>query len=61
MICHPCRAGEHGQCPGDTWCDCQHRVDPVAVRNRQVVAKATASAKHRKGKPREQGSTSNAR
>jgi hypothetical protein len=25
MICDACRHGRHPQCPGGTWCDCQHR------------------------------------
>jgi hypothetical protein len=24
MICLPCRQSVHTQCPGNTWCDCQH-------------------------------------
>jgi len=24
MICVPCRKRHHDQCPGRTWCDCQH-------------------------------------
>lgn len=25
MICDPCRQRHHDDCPGGTWCDCQHR------------------------------------
>ena len=25
MICEACRERRHGDCPGGTWCDCQHR------------------------------------
>jgi hypothetical protein len=24
MICTACRARHHEECPGGTWCDCQH-------------------------------------
>jgi hypothetical protein len=24
MICVPCRQRHHQDCPGGTWCDCQH-------------------------------------
>ncbi|WP_300610935.1 hypothetical protein [Trebonia sp.] len=24
MICLPCRQRHHEDCPGGTWCDCQH-------------------------------------
>jgi len=24
MICVPCRKQHHEECPGGTWCDCQH-------------------------------------
>jgi hypothetical protein len=24
MICLPCRERHHDDCPGGTWCDCQH-------------------------------------
>ena len=24
MICVPCRERHHEECPGGTWCDCQH-------------------------------------
>jgi len=24
MICVPCRKRHHDECPGRTWCDCQH-------------------------------------
>jgi len=24
MICVPCRRRKHEDCPGGTWCDCQH-------------------------------------
>lgn len=27
MICQPCRDQTHGQCPGGTRCDCQHRTE----------------------------------
>lgn len=26
MICAACKAGQHPECPGTTWCDCQHAV-----------------------------------
>lgn len=29
MICQPCRARDHQQCPGGTWCCCQHRTTPA--------------------------------
>jgi hypothetical protein len=25
MICQNCRAKRHEDCPGGTWCDCQHK------------------------------------
>jgi len=25
MICAPCRTRHHEDCPGGTWCDCQHQ------------------------------------
>jgi len=25
MICVPCRKRHHEECPGGTWCDCQHQ------------------------------------
>jgi len=24
VICVPCRKRHHEECPGGTWCDCQH-------------------------------------
>ncbi len=24
FICDKCQDGKHGECPGGTWCDCQH-------------------------------------
>jgi len=24
MICLPCRKRHHEECPGGSWCDCQH-------------------------------------
>jgi hypothetical protein len=29
MICVACRVKRHEDCPGGTWCDCQHQ--PAAV------------------------------
>jgi hypothetical protein len=29
MICQACRNKKHDRCPGDTWCDCQHRPLPL--------------------------------
>ncbi|HEY6496414.1 MAG TPA: hypothetical protein VIZ43_24310 [Trebonia sp.] len=26
MICVECRQRHHQDCPGGTWCDCQHQV-----------------------------------
>lgn len=44
-ICEPCRKGAtllgedasaaiswHEECPGGTWCDCQHQVDHTVLR-----------------------------
>ncbi len=28
MIDQPCKDGEHKDCRGDTWCDCQHVEAP---------------------------------
>jgi hypothetical protein len=25
MVCPDCRAQKHTECPGGTWCDCQHK------------------------------------
>jgi len=25
MICVPCRKRHHEECPGGSWCDCQHQ------------------------------------
>jgi hypothetical protein len=25
MVCEPCRKERHPECPGGTWCDCQHK------------------------------------
>jgi hypothetical protein len=30
MICVPCRQRHHQDCPGVTWCDCQHLPVPEA-------------------------------
>jgi hypothetical protein len=30
MICDQCRERHHEDCPGGTWCDCQHEP-PVAA------------------------------
>jgi hypothetical protein len=30
MICVPCRKHHHDDCPGGTWCDCQHQPSVVA-------------------------------
>ena len=24
MVCTHCREQQHAECPGGTWCDCQH-------------------------------------
>ena len=24
MVCPPCKDDRHKDCPGGTWCDCQH-------------------------------------
>jgi hypothetical protein len=24
FICDKCKNGTHHECPGETWCDCQH-------------------------------------
>jgi hypothetical protein len=29
MICVPCRKHHHDDCPGGTWCDCQHQPSVV--------------------------------
>lgn len=26
FICEKCQAGEHGECRGKTWCDCQCKI-----------------------------------
>jgi len=31
MICVPCRKHHHEDCPGDTWCDCQHQPPTASV------------------------------
>ena len=28
MICVDCRRRHHQDCPGGTWCDCQHQPPP---------------------------------
>jgi hypothetical protein len=28
MICVDCRRRHHQDCPGGTWCDCQHQPSP---------------------------------
>jgi len=28
MICVDCRRRDHRDCPGGTWCDCQHQPRP---------------------------------
>jgi len=30
MICVPCRKHHHDDCPGGTWCDCQHQPSTAA-------------------------------
>lgn len=25
MVCPDCKEQRHKKCPGETWCDCQHR------------------------------------
>jgi hypothetical protein len=30
MICVDCRHRHHHDCPGGTWCDCQHQPLPEA-------------------------------
>lgn len=29
MICATCRGRQHEDCPGGTWCDCQHQASPA--------------------------------
>jgi hypothetical protein len=29
VVCKKCRVKEHGECPGGTWCDCQHHDSGV--------------------------------
>lgn len=31
MICKDCTAQKHHLCPGESWCDCQHRVQNVGI------------------------------
>lgn len=31
MVCEKCKVDRHGECPGETWCDCQHRVPEVLL------------------------------
>jgi hypothetical protein len=31
MICVPCRKHHHEDCPGGTWCDCQHQPPPESA------------------------------
>lgn len=26
FVCKQCTEGKHDECPGGTWCDCQHRT-----------------------------------
>jgi len=28
MVCVECRRRHHEDCPGGTWCDCQHQPSP---------------------------------
>ncbi len=30
MVCLDCRQRHHENCPGGTWCDCQHQPPPEA-------------------------------
>ncbi|WP_278247234.1 hypothetical protein [Thermostaphylospora chromogena] len=27
MICENCKDRRHEECPGGSWCDCQHQVE----------------------------------
>ena len=40
MICVECRQRHHEDCPGGTWCDCQHQPPPEA----QAAERAAESA-----------------
>ncbi|MGH3123546.1 MAG: hypothetical protein ACRDRJ_28305 [Streptosporangiaceae bacterium] len=31
MVCHACREQLHEDCPGGTWCDCQHQPPAQAA------------------------------
>jgi hypothetical protein len=31
VICQPCKERLHDRCRGGTWCDCQHRFNPLVV------------------------------
>jgi len=31
MICIPCRKRQHEECPGGTWCDCQHQPPTLSA------------------------------
>lgn len=43
FICDKCKAGAHEQCPGGTWCDCDHRL-PKSTRA-HVASHPTALAR----------------
>jgi hypothetical protein len=33
MICDACRKRHHTDCPGGTWCDCQHQPPVEAAKD----------------------------
>jgi hypothetical protein len=44
MICVACRRRHHEDCPGGTWCDCQHLPAPGTQASAEAGSQASAGA-----------------
>ncbi|HUN31461.1 MAG TPA: hypothetical protein VMU95_05520 [Trebonia sp.] len=43
MICASCSSRHHEDCPGGTWCDCQHLPPAEAGRDQEHAAEPALS------------------
>ena len=43
MVCVACRRRHHEDCPGGTWCDCQHQPSPEDQGAQEIQAEPALS------------------
>lgn len=64
FICDACRTNDHDNCPGGTWCDCQHKprlVDTEVAALALGVAQATVRSLRHRGQLTRYGTRARAR